>query len=118
MKWFKEPSLAEKLRRELRDTKEARIGARAEAAYWINREQFLISEVQRLEDELNNLTDQPVDLGAVEAQSAFAVALPVLQDPVPPTADQQGRKESRPETLNPLELAERAEHSWRALRPL
>ena len=97
--WLREPSLAEKLRRELRETKEARIGARAQAAHWINREQFLLSEVQRLEDELNSLTDQTVDLGDVEAQSAFVAAKPVHPD-LPELPVLQGHTGSQPETLS------------------
>ncbi len=53
--WLREPSLLCKLKKELAKTKEARITARAQAAYWINREEFLQQELVRLTEEIETL---------------------------------------------------------------
>lgn len=85
MSWldcFRDPPLRERLTRLLAETKEARIEARAQAAYWINQEEFKMAEVKRLEEELESLDHAVLE---VEAVRPVTLRDRVVFDPAPQT---------------------------------
>lgn len=54
---FRKPSLIERMTRLREETREARVEASARVAYWVNQEQFLQRELQRLSREIDELAD-------------------------------------------------------------
>lgn len=66
MPWFKEPTLLEKLQRQLAEAEAARIEATARVALWKSDEKFRIAEIARLENEVRWLSEAASAVAASE----------------------------------------------------
>lgn len=82
MRWLREPTLAEKLDRQLAEAKQRRIYATAQLSLWKNDERFRLAEISRLAGEIELLIEETEAASVPDAAKALLAASAAVETAV------------------------------------